>query len=401
MIRLHRTILRADTAAARRWAAAACILVLACCAAGRVGSAAEWKLATYLSQSVLYSDNLLLNRRNEIEAVGFTTTPRLVLERNTPTLTMSLDGRFEFSEYINHSNFNSQDQLLNLDIEKRLSERSKLGLDVDFIRDTTLRSEQDSADRFLDEAIRFVTFRADPSWTYRLTQIDDISISGMYRSTTYDSSDKTDFESYGPTIGYGRRLSELDKLTASANYLHFDPDGKPERDRLGFLAGYAYEPSERLLLSAQGGLSVDPSDGDIGYRARLGFKYLLDEQTSIRAQVSHDIEPSGDGDLRTRNRATVNLGYRATELTTLGLALDYADNVDYGDGGSTDEDDDEESRYVSVRPNVAWEISEDWSLVAEYRFRHKAFEEDGDSATSNTVLLRLQYQLPTLIGDGF
>lgn len=384
-----------------RCAIAVSLCVLACCAGWRESSAAEWKLSSYLSQTVLYSDNLLLNRRNEISAVGFTTTPQLILERNTPTLTIKLDGRFEFSEYIDHSNFNSQDQFVSLDVEKLLSERSTLAMSTDFIRDTTLRSEQDSSDKFLDDSIRFVTFRTNPSWTYQLTQLDEISLSGDYRNTTYDSSEKTDFQNYGPTIGYDRRLSELDKITTSLSYLHFDPEGKTSRDRLGLLVGYAYEPSERLFVSGQGGVSYDLSDGDVGYRARFNLKYLVDDQTSIRALISHDIEPSGDGDLRTRNRASAGVNYRATELTTLGLALDYTDNIDYGASGSTDEDKDEESRYFSARPSVAWQIAEDWNLVAEYRFRHKAFEEDNDSATSNSVFLTLQYQLPTLVGEGF
>jgi len=377
------------------------LCAVACCAGWRASSAAEWKLSSYLSQTVNYSDNLLLSRQNEISAVGFTTTPQLILERNTPTLTIELDGRFEFSEYIDHSNFNSQDQFVSLDVEKLLSERSTLTMSTDFIRDTTLRSEQDSSDRFLDDSIRFVTFRANPSWTYQLTQLDEISLSGDYRNTSYDSSEKTDFQNYGPTIGYDRRLSELDKITTSLSYLHFDPERKTSRDRLGLLVGYAYEPSERLLVSGQGGASYDLNDGDVGYRARFNLKYLVDDQTSIRALISHDIEPSGDGDLRTRNRASAGVSYRATELTTLGFAVDYTDNIDYGASGSTDEDNDDESRYFSARPSVAWQISEDWNLVAEYRFRHKAFEEDNDSATSNSVFLTLQYQLPTLVGEGF
>lgn len=373
---------------------------IACCAGWRAASAAEWKLTTYLGQTVLYNDNLLLSRRNEIDAIGFTTTPHLILERNTPTLTIKLDGRFEFNEYIDHSNFNSQDQFIDLNVEKLLSERSRLNLAADLIRDTTLRSEQDASDRFLDDSIRFVTVRANPSWTYRLTELDDISLSGNYRNTSYDSADKTDYQSYGPTIGYDRRLSELDKFTSSLSYLHFDPEGKASSDRLGLLAGYAYEPSERLLLSGQGGLSYDLNDGDVGYRARINARYLLDDQTALRALLSHDIEPSGDGQLRTRNRASVGVTYKATELTTLGLAVDYTDNYDYGLSGSTEEDNDEESRYYSVRPSVAWQIAEDWDLVAEYRYRHKAFEE-GDSATSNAVLLTLRYRLPTLTGEGF
>ena len=98
------------------------------CAGGTSASAQEWKLESNISQQVLYSDNLLLSRDREIETVGFITTPALHLERNSPTSQIAFDGRFEFAEYIDHSDFNSQDQLLNLQVDQALSERAALRL---------------------------------------------------------------------------------------------------------------------------------------------------------------------------------------------------------------------------------------------------------------------------------
>jgi opacity protein-like surface antigen len=88
-------------------------------------------------------------------------------------------------------------------------------------------------------------------------------------------------------------------------------------------------------------------------------------------------------------------------LTTLQLKVDYADNVDVlgFEGDSTT--DENSTRYTSVRPGVSWQLTEDWSLDAEYRFRYRLFDDDGGSATSNAVFLTLQYNFPTLDGDWF
>lgn len=388
------------------WPVAALLL----CAASDAASAQEWKLSTNLSQRMLYNDNLLLNRRNEVETFGSVTTPELLLERSSPTSHIALNGRFEFEEYFDHSEFNSQDQFVDLDIDKALSERSRLGLDANFTRDTTLTSEEDITNRFLDDAIRFISWRATPSWTYDLTPLDQVTLAGSYRQVDYDSSEKTDFQYFGPTIGYNRQLSELSKFTTELSARRFIPDepGDNYTDTIGTLFGYAYDPSERFSISGGIGVSYseehnedEGSDSDVGYRLRFNMKYLVSDQLTARVSLSHDNEPSGDGDQVTRNRARIVLRYEVTEITSLGFDFNYADNVDLlGESQSTNDENDR-SRYFAVGPNVGWQLTEDLSLVASYQFRYKKFEDENDTATSNAAFLTLQYNFPTVAGEGF
>jgi hypothetical protein len=381
------------------------------CAAGDAASAQEWKLYTNLSQRVLYSDNLLLNRRNEVDTFGSITTPELLLERTSPTSHIALNGRFEFEEYFDHSSFDSQDQIIDLDVEKALSERSRLGLDANFTRDTTLTSEDDITNRFLDDAIRFISWRATPSWTYDLTPLDQVSLAGSYRQVEYDSSEKTDYQYFGPTIGYNRRLGELSKFTTELSARRFIPEepGDNYTDTIGTLFGYAYTASERFSISGAAGVSYSEeheedvgNDSDVGYRLKFDMKYLVSDQLTARVSLSHDNEPSGDGDQVTRNRARATLDYQVTEMATLGLDFNYADNVDLlGFEGESTDDEDDRSRYFAVRPNIGWQFTEDLSLVASYQFRYKKFEDENDTATSNSVFLTLQYNFPTVAGEGF
>lgn len=390
------------------------VAIIAVCAGWKGSSSQEWKLESNISQRLLYSDNLLLGPDTETEAFGSITAPGLRLERTSPTSDIVVDGRFEFAEYLDHSEFNSQDQFLNLDVEQLLSERSTLRLDSNLTHDTTLKSEQDVTGRFLDEAIEFTSWRVGPSWSYLLSPIDEIILRGSYRQVAYDSAEKTDYQYFGPSIDYNHRLSEVDQITSSISAYRFIPDepGKDTTDTVGTLLGYAYIPSERFSISGAAGVaysmrdeddtgSDDNDNSDVGYRLKLNLKYLMNDQTSARVSLSHDTEPSGDGDQVTRNRATAALNYKLTELTTLGLNVDYADSVDFlgFEGDSTT--DEGKSRYGAIRPSVSWQLTEDLSLMAQYSYRYKVFEEDDDSASSNSVFLTLQYDLPTLIGDGF
>lgn len=391
-------------------AALGTIIGVAVCAGGSSASAQEWKLESNISQRVLYSDNLLLSRDREIETVGFITTPAILLTRNSPTSHLTFDGRFEFAEYVDHSDFNSQDQLLSLQFDKALTERAAFRLGAGFTHDTTLKSEQDVTGRFLDDSIEFVTWNVGPGFAYRLTPVDEMTVRGNYRQTTYyDTDEKTDYQYFGPAMDFRHQLDELQAVTATIGATRFIPDepGDDYTDTISTLFSYSYQSSERFSISGGVGVAYsmqheDPGQDsdDLGYRLKFNMNYDLSDQTSLRASLSHDTEPSGDGDQVVRNRVSLGVNHKLTPLTTARLDIDYSDNIDII-GSETDTTDEDTSRYTSVRPAIAWDITEDWSLEASYRFRYRLFDDDGGDAMSNSVFLTLQYDLPTWGGTGF
>jgi hypothetical protein len=377
---------------------------------GGTASAQEWKLESNISQRVLYSDNLLLSREREIETVGFITTPALHLERNSPTSQIAFDGRFEFAEYIDHSDFNSQDQLLNLQIDQALSERAAFRLGAAFTHDTTLKNEQDITGRFLDDSFEFISWNVGPGFAYRLTPVDEMVVRGNYRETNYDTNQKIDYQYFGPAIDFSHQLNELETVTATVGATRFIPDepGNDYTDTISTLFSYTYTSSERFTIGGGVGVAYSMSHedpgrdaDDLGFRLKFNMNYDLSDQTSIQASLSHDNEPSGDGDQVVRNRATIGLNHRLTPLTTARLNIDYADNVDIIGSEGDQTSDEGTSRYTSVRPAVAWQLTEDWSLEAQYRFRYRLFDDDGGDAMSNSVFLTLQYNFPTWAGTGF
>jgi hypothetical protein len=372
--------------------------------------AQDWTLSPSISQKVFYDDNLLLNARNKLSTFGSVTTPILKLERKSPTSTIDLTGQFPYSAYFGHSNLNAADQLVNLDAQDALSERSTIAFTGDFQHDTTLRSEQDVTDRFLNKEIRFTRFDASPSWTYLLGPIDQLTLSGSYSEVNYATRTKTDYRYFGPTIAYQHSISELAAITGSLQYNRFEPDDPfhTTTDVYGGLVGYSYKPSERLSVSGSVGMSYNvtksdvSNDNSLGYRLKFDLNYLMSDQTRMLVSLSHDSEPSGDGRQVTRNRARLGFKYQLNELTTLGLDTNYSDNEDYfGLQNSTNSSNQGLSRYFSVGPSVSFQITEDLSVVAQYQYRHKIFESSSGSATSNGAFLLLRYDLPTLNWGGF
>jgi hypothetical protein len=385
-------------------------MLVTLCSLIESAEAQEWKLDTSLSQQFMYTDNLLLRNDNEIDTFGSITTPALTITRTSPTLDVALNGRFEFAEYFNHSGFDSQDQFVELTSRKAFSERSSARLDGYFTRDTSLRSEMDETGRFLDDPVRYISWNLRPSWSYFLTPIDEVAFRGSYKENTYDGSEKTDYQYFGGSVDYSHRLSEIDRATASIGYFRYVPDQSDDSptDVLSLLVGYAYEPSERLDLNGAIGIGYsmrNPDDGSsqdgVGLRLKFNGRYELSEVTDLRFFLSHDSEPSSDGEQTTRNRVGFGANHKLTPLVSFGLNLDYVDNYDYigteNDATSAERD----SRYASVRPSLSWLVYEDLSLVAEYRFRYKLYDDDDDAAIANSVFLTLKYDLPTWAGSGY
>jgi outer membrane protease len=372
--------------------------------------AQDWKLESSLEEKGFYDNNLLLTPNDELSSFGLVSTPTLSLERSSPTSLVNLTGSFPYSAYFNHPDLNAADQLVNLSANKSLSERSTIAFIGDFQHDTTLDSEQDISDRFLTKQVRFTRWDASPSWTYLLGPIDQMTLSANYANVDYDTRDKTDYIYYGPTFSYQHQLDDLSAVTASVNFNRFEPDdiGHTRTNVYGGLLGYTYTPSERLSVAGSIGMSYNTTtsntqddDSSLGYRLKFDLNYLMFDDTKLVFSLSHDSEPSGDGRQLTRNRARLNLEYQLSELTTFGLDSNYTDNEDYFGLETSADEDQGNSRYVSVAPSVTFQLTEELSLEAQYQYRHKMFQSDGGTATSNAAFLTLKYEFPTLTWGGF
>ncbi len=387
--------------------------LLALCMEAKSALAQDWTFESALSQKGGYNSNVLLQPDNKISTFSSTTTPEFTLTRTSPTSEVSLNGRFEFNAYFDHSDLNSADQFVKLEASKTLSERSGLQFLGHFNRDTTLQSDEDATGRFVNDAIRVIRWDVAPSWQYLLSPIDRLTLSANYQQVDYDSNEKTDYRDFGPTITYGHDLSELASITASLNYSRFEPDANSNasedddidgrsrnQDTYGGLLGYDYHPTERFSIGGAAGLNYNVTheegskDSDnISYRFQFNANYDINDQTKAKLTLSRDTEPTGEGRERTRNRGTLGVAYKMTEMTSFTLDTSYIQDQKTESNNGV-------SQYVSVRPGVRWDITEELSLAANYQFRYKTFTDSG-SATDNGAFITLRYALPDQNWSGF
>jgi hypothetical protein len=394
-----------------RWAAVAARVmatVVAAMAFAGEAAAQDWSLQSSITESGTYNSNLLLTPDDELNTFAAVTTPQLKLQRESDTSSISLGASLRYAQYFGHSDLDADSERVNLDVRKALSERSQIGLNGDFNRDTTLSSEEDLTDAFLTRQVRFREWKASPSWSYALSPIDQLSLSGSYWAKDYDSIQKIDYHYYGGEADYSHQLSELAAITGSVSYFHYsyDDPANTANDIYGALIGYKYTPSEKFYITGSVGLDYDVTKddnhddtGDLGYRLKFDTAYTVTPQTTARFLLSHDTEPSGNGATVTRTRGTLSLSYALSELTTLALDANYVDNDDYL-GEENGNQQPRVSRYYALKPSLTWNITEDLSLSASYQFRYKTLESEG-TAMDQGALLTVHYGFPELHWSGF
>ncbi len=365
-------------------------------------AADQWVLQPIIQQQMKYDDNVLLTPRDEKSGFASVTTPELTISRLGDRLNLSLDGQFRFTNYFDHSEFNSDDQLLHFNGSYLASERSTLQLLADFNRDTSLTSDLNDSGTFLTKLVRVTSVNVAPSWKYLLSERDTLTLAGGFNQVQYDTNQLTDYRNYTASTTYDHQLTELLDFNAIVDYQRFEPtEGNTvTTDTVGFLVGLDYHPSERLDVGAAAGANyafAESSGGkngnsnQAGYRLKLNATYLLDDQTTLTAVYSHDREPSSSGELVNRNRVKVGLSYKLTPLVTLAFAGSYYDNADplTPSEGTTEA----KTQSYTLNPSVSWQFSESWSLTGSYAYRQKlaGSGKSSESATSNAAFITLKY----------
>jgi len=391
--------------------AAAGVLVATWCGT-MSASAQDWGLTSSLSEEGTYNSNLELTPTGQVSAFGSTTTPELTLSRSTPSSHAILHGRFPIERYFGHSDLDTENQFLNLSLDQDLSERSTVSLLGDFNHATTLTSDEDLTGQFLVRPSTFISWDVAPTWTYLLSPIDRIDWQASYKAVNFDLPTKTDYQYYGTALNYAHQLSEVAQVTGSLSYFRFDTDDvlNTKNQIYGFLVGYAYKPTQRFSIDGSVGAdyetterdqstsTVGRTDNTLGYRLKFDMNYTLSDQTQLGVTLSHDAEPSGDGQLQTRNRGNIQLQYQFDELTFFQLQVVYADDQDYF--GTESQSNSGTTRYYAIGPSLNWNIRDDLTLQASYQLRYKSSKSAG-SATDNAAFLTLRYALPDLHWSGF
>lgn len=407
------------------------MLALACIGFGKDVAAAEWEVKGDLGQQLEYNDNISLNTIRKDSVVGYLLTPSLQASRKTEVLDIAFDGRGDIRRY-DDSNWDCDNYNLRLNNQYK-TKRSVYSLNGGYsiscsyalqITDTGLlvpnnRSEQ---------------YRVEPSWAWRWTERDKLSLTGSYSKTSYKNSffgaafnnqgslNFSGNETYAVNLGESHEWSRRLTLTGNLFYSNIKYTGfgisslnATTQNLFGFVLGGDYEIDQNWSFNVGAGpvwvdgarrnfgsvSSEQNSSLSLGSNANINLNYD-DKLTKFSTGFSSSINPSSLGQTLQNHNLTANYSYRFTQHLLLDLSANFSINQSIGGGQSTGSQFDR--TYFTTAAGIAWEPTRNWQIKGSYVYRWQDYQRDRNvqdlqdlrninvgTSNSNAVMLFLNY----------
>jgi len=379
---------------------------------------AEWKIDPTLRFRAGYNDNIRMTTDNEVSSAEATFSPSAIFSVATPTSGASGTVGFDFRRYKDDSNLDDNNSRFEVNSFHKL-ERSRLGLDLGFIKDTTLDSQLD-ATGLVFARVRRQTINASPNWTWFFDERTQLSANYAYSDVQYKNAGGTGFVDYTLNIGrlsLTRILTERATASITLARTQSDNDNDVKSTNTNLRGGTSYRFSETLSGSLFAGvrrtqvdysqssfipifsggtiigfvpLTQDVSNSDYGYTfsGSLTKTFLRGETTvSASRDISNDINGTP---IEVDRVSWLNL-YRFTETLSGHLDLEFYNSQTNNTAAQSLNRD-----YYQVTPQFTWKFQQFWSLTGSYRYRKQTFDDSGDDATQNAAYLTLTYHWPRI-----
>jgi len=327
---------------------------------------------------------------------------------------VSLDNKISINRYKSEFDLDSDDYNFNLSSSYNVTERSRLGLNGSYTRDTTLTSElEDTGTGFVQNNLNRQQWSITPDWSYSLSNTQFLQASYTHSEIDYEESARSSLADYSidnVSFSFSQQwtplLSNNLSVTAmsfrvpkinSGQGLYSSRDTTEYSVNLG--ADYQISPTWSTSLSVGKRFTntettqlVDTpfeqatSDDVTG----LVFSLSVDkkfEAGSANVRYSRSTNAQGNGLLQVQDIIAANYTYKYSP--TLQFSLNGSAKVTSSSGS---EDDGNDRNNFSISPSLRWEIDRQVSLTANYRYRAQTFEINDEKAESNLVSLTFNYQ---------
>ncbi|MEA3410985.1 MAG: hypothetical protein U9R74_05530 [Pseudomonadota bacterium] len=377
--------------------------------------AEAWELEPEFSIGGNYNTNFRLSTTDPDEVGTGRVAGALKFSRLTESFELAGLARLDFVGFVGDTDrlSNTGNQLFGFESKKKF-ERSNIGLDALWKRDTVLRSirvvgdpdnpaiepDQSVDDNIVNENIRRNAIDVRLPYKYDLTERDRLGARLRFNTTLYEENDFLDDYRQGSLrLDYNHELTEKDNIIALFQTSRFDSDSGRTTDNYELQAGYRYAFSETTSagFTAGGRYTVfdNPGSGDDG--TNTGFVARL-QASKITGKARYDVRlernlsPSGVGDLVETDELNANMSYQLQERWTFAIRsrLFENENIDNPESGSN-------RRFFSLLPVLSYRFTPDWRVETAYRYlRQKRFSEP-TSADSHTVFLNVRWTKVTPI----
>ena len=378
---------------------AGCLLLALSCG-GAAALADGFTVTGKLGGNFEMDTNPLLLKKGQQTLIGWNSTPQLILTGRTPDLTVDSltrvnDGRFNLNE------FNSTD-LFNFTTIKYQGEQYYLQLQSGFSYDTTRNSEVETSGINI-AGIRHTGINLTPEFGYNINDVQQIVVDGSYLVSLYDDKKNryTDYESFGltPKYLYSFTLRDTGFVALQSSYFKALEGPKSTGASVGPMVGWTHHFSDRFTTSADVGFHVinndteqDGSTWDNDYFYDFSLTYGQPGDPDIASiTVSRSLQPQSSAQQVTENTVALKETHHFTPRFAAIVSGTYHHK------SYTLTDNGKQKDYLEGSAALQYNVTQELTAAASYRYRQQTTVGGGGIADSHTVLLTVTYSPNTTL----
>jgi len=379
-----------------------CLLIVASLMP-RIATSAELYAQPSIKLQELYDDNIRLTTAPIDPTFGTLVTPEIDLGFATDTTKVNLNTQFEISRY-SRKGLDSDDTFVNLDASHK-TERNVLRLDLEYFKDSTLSSEIEESGIVSANTRRRTRFFIHPSWAYDITSETNIKLGTSYTDIQFPSPGTTGLRN---STTYGVDLTLTQRFNPKTD-IYVELKGNRYNSVTGLNTEQKFYSvnigvNHNFSATFTGHVSFGGQKSEVTSQQLVGFVPMVisrnssatgllysvgaDKQfelTKLSGLFERTLNPNSLGNLNERDEFKVTVDHDLTPVVSLRLLTRFIQQASTNLSGNNDRD------FITVRPEVIWQLTPDLQLVGEYSYRRQKFQTAANAAESNKVMITLQY----------
>lgn len=415
--------------------------------------AAEYSAGMTFDVSTSHNDNIRFTQNDKIAVQKYDVAPTFTLGSTTEVSQIKLNSTFDFNRY-DKSEFNSNDQNINLGIDRRF-ENSSIGLDAAYINNSTITSEQLTTGRIGNKAERAERYQLSPRWLFNFNEANLLQLQASYTSQDYRSDAYTGYENTGAQLSWIHQLSERMSWVTTGTYSDYQSDDItleiPSSDlqlqifgllptgyfgeqsysvqtkNTGLNIGVNYDWSEQTSLEANLGRSKNHTKYSVedlthtcsnpdylAYAQLFGTSFgaictpledsnkfsstaditwqWKNEQHQISLTGTKETQPTSNGYTIDAIQIGSNWTYKLTELDQLSASMTLVRNRATDDKTTLQNASFADRDYGTVTVAYRRQLDEQWFIRTSYQYSKQKYDQRDVEATSNVWALSINYQ---------
>ncbi len=347
-------------------------------------SAYNWENSYGVDTGVGAHDNYRLTDDNEVDttSIDFGGFARIEGTTEISGLGLTLKARnkaFSDSSVDDETSYN-----LGLNTY-RTNERLGSSLNVGYDSASTTQTELE--DTGVNEDGTRDTVSIAPGLNYQFDEKNSLSMDLNYKDVTYDKVSLTEHSNTSASLSWRYTIDETRSVSTSYVYSLYDPsdpddpDAEGDTDTNSLNLGYKFQTSEATTYDITLGVTdVDgPQISTTSGTGAFNAHHQTDARNNFSLSLSKSYEGSGAGEVQEQERLSLQWNHGLSDRSHTFLSADGTNKDDRG--------------YLSFQAGYNYNYTREVVLSASYRFRTRTEDDsfDVDSASSNTLFLKLSY----------